>query len=125
MPWPVFILQSCSYHTAIMQLSYSYHTGIMPKPVHSCRIRFAGIDGYRQQKKKYRHRAGAGEDGMPHRSRAGAKEEDLEPNTKPKPDSRGLEGIQGYPHKESAHHHPYNQPRKRYSPPLIVILFPI
>ena len=37
----------------------------------------------------------------------------------------GQEGIPGYPHKESADHHPYNPPRKRYSPPPIVILFPI
>jgi len=67
----------------------------------------------------------AGADGMPHRYRAGAKEEDHKPNTKPKPESRGLEGIPGYPHKESADHHPYNPPRKRYFPPPIVILFPI
>jgi len=67
----------------------------------------------------------AGADGMHTQISAGAKEEDIEPNTKPKPESRGLEGIPGYPHKESADHHPYNQPRKRYSPPPIVILFPI
>ena len=101
---------------AIMQLSCSYHTGIMPKPVHICRIRFAGFDGYRQ-KKKHRHRAGDGADGMPRR---------FEPVRKKKITSRtrsrnraeeGQEGIPGYPHKESADHHPYNPPRKRNSPP--------
>ena len=62
----------------------------------------------------------AGADGMHTQISAGAKEEDIEPNTKPKPESRGLEGIPGYPHKESADHHPYNPPRKRYSPPLLL-----
>ena len=61
----------------------------------------------------------AGADGMPHRSRAGAKETWIQ-SRKPKPESRGLEGIPGYPHKESADHHPYNPPRKRYSPPLLL-----
>ena len=51
-----------------------------------------------------------------------AEEEELQPDTKPKPDRGRLEGIQGYPHKESAHHRPYNPPRKRYSLPLL--LFP-
>jgi len=110
-------------HHAIMvatiQRSYMDHAGIMPKPVHICRIRFAGFDGYRQ-KKKHRHRAGAGADGMPHR---------FEPVRKKKITSRtrsrnrkeeGQEGIPGYPHKESADHHPYNPPRKRYSPPLLL-----
>ena len=32
----------------------------------------------------------------------------------------GQEGIPGYPHKESADHHPYNPPRKRNSPPLLL-----
>ena len=63
----------------------------------------------------------AGADGMPHT--------DIEPVRKKKISSRtrsrnrteeGQEGIPGYPHKESAHHHPYNPPRKRYSPPLLL-----
>ena len=62
----------------------------------------------------------AGADGMPHR---------FEPVRKKKITSRtrsrnrteeGQEGIPGYPHKESADHHPYNPPRKRYSPPLLL-----
>ena len=74
---------------AIMVSIIVDHTAIMPKPAHSCRIRFAGIDSYRQQKKKYGHRAGDGADGMPHRSRAGAKEEEPEPKPKQKPSRRG------------------------------------
>ena len=54
---------------------------------------------------------------------------DIEPVRKKKITSRtrcrnraeeGQEGIPGYPHKESADHHPYNPPRKRYSPPLLL-----
>ena len=69
-------------NTAIIQRSCR-------KPVHSCRICFAVIDSYREQKKKYGHRAGDGADGMPHRSRAGAKEEEPEPKPKQKPSRRG------------------------------------
>ena len=91
MPMPVFIMRlSCSYHAAIMRRS------------------------------RYSDHAGSRSGWYAHRYRAGAKEEDIEPNTKPKPESRGLEGIPGYPHKESADHHPYNPPRKRYSPPLLL-----
>lgn len=104
----------------IRQIIYFRHNfadpGPMPVPVfimqRSCREVDPGI------------MPETGADGMLHRSRAGA-EEGLEPNTKPKPDSRGLEGIQGYPHKESADHRPYNPPRKRYSPPLLLFPFPI
>ena len=105
---------------AIIHGSCRDHAGIMPKPVHSCRICFAGIDGYRQQKKNI--------DIEPETERMVC-HADIEQVRKKKISSRtrsrnraeeGQEGIPGYPHKESADHHPYNPPRKRYSPPLLL-----